>query len=60
MEGDVIITQDLFKFEYDTGDFAEEVRGRFVSGQLRPVFYERASYFGVGHELVALLTGSGA
>ncbi|MFP4126952.1 MAG: CpaF family protein [Alphaproteobacteria bacterium] len=60
MEGDVIITQDLFKFEYDPGDFAEEVRGRFVSGQLRPVFYERASYFGLGHELMALLTGSGA
>jgi pilus assembly protein CpaF len=60
MEGDVIITQDLFKFEYDTGDFADEVRGRFVSAQVRPVFYERASYFGVGHELMALLTGSGA
>jgi pilus assembly protein CpaF len=60
MEGDVIITQDLFKFEYDNGDFAEEVRGRFVSGQVRPAFYERANYFGVAHELMALLTGAGA
>ncbi len=60
MEGDVIITQDLFKFEYDAGEFTTDVRGRFVSGQVRPVFYERANYFGVGHELMALLTGSGA
>jgi pilus assembly protein CpaF len=60
MEGDVIITQDLFRFEYDTADFADEVRGRFVPGQVRPVFYDRANYFGVGHELMALLTGGGA
>jgi pilus assembly protein CpaF len=60
MEGDVIITQDLFKFEHDTGEFADEVRGRFVSAHLRPVFYDRASYFGLAQELMALLTGPGA
>ena len=60
MEGDVIITQDLFKFEYDAGEFTADVRGRFVSGHVRPVFYDRANYFGVGQELMALLTGSGA
>lgn len=59
IEGDVIISQDLFKFEYDAEDFGEDVRGRFQSSQVRPVFHDRATYYGLGDELIELVMGSG-
>lgn len=47
MEGDVIVTQDLFKFSYDGSAFDENVRGSFDSTGLRPLFAERAAYYGM-------------
>lgn len=47
MEGDVVVTQDLFTFNYDASSFDEEVRGNFLSTGLRPAFADRARYFGM-------------
>ncbi|MFM0389292.1 CpaF family protein [Paraburkholderia dipogonis] len=47
MEGDVIITQDLFAFRYDASAYQEDVKGTFESSSLRPVFATRAAYYGL-------------
>ncbi|WP_416233204.1 CpaF family protein [Castellaniella sp.] len=52
MEGDVIVTQDLFHFSYDASSFDEEVRGSFDSTGLRPIFADRARYFGMENALI--------
>jgi len=46
MEGDVIITQDLFTFRYDASAYNEEVKGVFEMAAIRPAFSERAAYYG--------------
>ncbi|MYN13505.1 CpaF family protein [Pusillimonas sp. TS35] len=46
MEGDVIITQELFRFVFDTSSYGNEVRGTYESSGMRPAFAERAGYFG--------------
>lgn len=58
LEGEVVITQDLFKFEYDANDFGDEVKGRFATTRLRPAFYDRANYFGLGNELMEIVQGA--
>jgi pilus assembly protein CpaF len=46
MEGDVIVTQELFKFEYqDEGDDGK-IRGNFRSSGLRPNTLDKARQFG--------------
>ncbi|CAN7631423.1 CpaF family protein [Trinickia sp. LjRoot230] len=52
MEGDVIITQDLFTFRYDASAYNEEVKGFFETAALRPAFCERAAYYGVEDALL--------
>jgi pilus assembly protein CpaF len=52
MEGDVIITQDLFTFRYDASAYNEEVKGVFETAALRPSFCERAAYYGVEDALL--------
>lgn len=52
MEGDIIITQDLFSFRYDDSTYGDEVRGSFDCSGLRPVFSARASYYGLEKALV--------
>jgi pilus assembly protein CpaF len=47
MEGEVIVTQDLFRFTYDASAFDDEVRGSYDSTGLRPLFADRARYFGM-------------
>ncbi|WP_210416982.1 CpaF family protein [Brenneria corticis] len=47
MEGDVIVTQELFHFSYDASAFDDEVKGTFDSSGMRPVFAERARYYGM-------------
>lgn len=47
MEGDVIITQDLFQFKYDPSTYGDEVKGSFESSRMRPVFATRATYYGL-------------
>jgi len=56
MEGDVIITQDLFVYEIVGEDAKGNVLGRHRStGIGRPRFWERARYFGEEHRLAAAL-----
>lgn len=52
MEGDVIITQDLFTFRYDATAYSEEVKGTFESASIRPAFATRASYYGLEQALL--------
>lgn len=52
MEGDVIVTQDLFHFEFDGEDENGKLKGRFVSSGLRPHFAAKAAYFGLERTLL--------
>lgn len=52
MEGEIITTQDLFKYEFDGEDANGKLVGRFVSTGLRPAFMDRANYFGLGRALM--------
>jgi pilus assembly protein CpaF len=52
MEGDVIITQELFNFEFHGEDSKGNLRGRFNSTGLRPNFTEKAVYFGLERVLL--------
>ena len=54
MEGDVIITQDLFTFEFLGEDQQGRLRGQFNSSGVRPHFTPRAEYFGLGQTLLEL------
>ena len=55
-EGDVIITQDLIKYEMDGEDEAGRIRGKHVgTGIARPAFWERARYFGLERDLADAL-----
>ncbi|MGN6651684.1 CpaF family protein [Trinickia sp.] len=56
MEGDVIITQDLFTFRYDASAYGEEVKGVFETAALRPAFCERAVYYGVEGALLEAMS----
>jgi pilus assembly protein CpaF len=55
MEGDVVITQDLFTFRHNGGAYEEQVRGTFECSSLRPVFAQRAAYFGLEEALLAAM-----
>ncbi len=46
MEGDVIVTQDLFKFEYRDDDADGNINGEWVAGGVRPYTLEKARQFG--------------
>ncbi len=53
LEGDVVITQDLFLYEIQGEDESGRVRGRHVStGIARPAFWERARYYNREQELL--------
>ena len=52
MEGDVVITQDLFTFRFDTSAYQDEVRGVYESSSLRPAFSARAAYYGLEEALL--------
>jgi pilus assembly protein CpaF len=52
MEGDVIITQDLFTYEFK-GEAADgSLSGAFKSSGLRPYFLPRAAYYGLDKVLM--------
>jgi len=56
MEGDVIITQDLFVFDITGEDANGHVLGRHRStGIARPAFWERARYFNIENDLARAL-----
>lgn len=52
MEGDVVVTQDLYTFQYNGEDENGKLKGEFVSSGLRPHFYDRAEYYGLGRTLM--------
>lgn len=52
MEGEVIITQDLFTFRYDASAYSEEVKGVYESASVRPAFSARAAYYGLEDALL--------
>lgn len=55
MEGDVITTQDLYRFKFTGEDERGMLKGDFVSSGIRPHFMEKAEYFGLGHALMAAM-----
>ncbi|HYE00310.1 MAG TPA: ATPase, T2SS/T4P/T4SS family, partial [Alphaproteobacteria bacterium] len=59
MEGDVVVLQDLFTFEYEGEDAEGRIVGRHVYSGLRPAFLERARSYGQERELVAALDRAG-
>jgi pilus assembly protein CpaF len=52
MEGEVITTQDLFRYVYDGENADGTLRGRFECTHLRPHFLPRAEYFGLADRLM--------
>jgi len=56
LEGEVVITQDLFLYEILGEDETGKVKGRHMStGIARPAFWERARYYGRDKELADAL-----
>jgi pilus assembly protein CpaF len=55
MEGDVIVIQDLFVYEFVGEDEQGRMLGRHHSTGLRPKFMEKARYFGLDRELFAAI-----
>ena len=59
LEGDVVITQDLFLYDILGEDANGKLKGRHRStGIGRPRFWERARYFGEEERLAAALDAS--
>jgi pilus assembly protein CpaF len=59
LEGDVVITQDLFIYDITGEDAAGRVVGRHRStGIARPRFWDRARYYGLERELADALDAS--
>ncbi|NGM85866.1 CpaF family protein [Parapusillimonas sp. SGNA-6] len=52
MEGDVIVTQELFRFNFDPTSYGSTVQGSYDCTGLRPVFVERARYYGLDGQLL--------
>jgi len=55
MEGDVITTQDLFKYEFTGEDADGKLIGEFKSSGVRPHFLPRAAYFGLERALLEVM-----
>ena len=55
VEGDMVSTQELFRFVADGGGPGEPIIGRFVNNGLRPLFVERAREYGLESELDAAM-----
>jgi pilus assembly protein CpaF len=52
MEGEVIITQDLFTYEFKGEGPDGKLTGAFKSSGLRPHFLPRAAYYGLDKVLM--------
>lgn len=57
MEGDVITTQDLFRFEFTGEDESGKLVGDFISTGVRPNFLSKAEYFGLDRALMEAMNG---
>ncbi|GHA96909.1 pilus assembly protein CpaF [Algimonas arctica] len=61
MEGDVIVTQDLLKYEMDGEDADGNIVGKHRStGIARPAFWDRARYFNLEKDLAMALDEAGS
>lgn len=58
MEGDVIITQDLFNFEFKGEDETGKLTGEFRSSGIRPNFTPKAAYYGLEKALIEAMTSA--
>ena len=59
MEGDVIVTQDLFTFEFKGEDADGKLYGEFKSSGIRPHCAAQAAYYGLEKALLdAMMAGS--
>ncbi|MBX6745114.1 MAG: Flp pilus assembly complex ATPase component TadA, partial [Acetobacteraceae bacterium] len=58
LEGDVITMNDIFTFEYQGEDETGRIRGRWVTPAIRPGFYDRLAYFGLGEAWMRALQES--
>ena len=47
LEGDVMVTQDLFSFEFQGEHRDGTIRGTYRSAGVRPSFMDRLEYFGL-------------
>ena len=52
MEGDVLVTQELFNFAFEGEDANGRLKGTFKSTGLRPHFTPKAEYFGLDKPLI--------
>jgi pilus assembly protein CpaF len=52
MEGDVVVSQDLYLYKYNGEDDSGNLRGEYESTGLRPKFFDRAEYYGLGRALM--------
>lgn len=55
MEGDVIILQDLFKYEFEGEDEDGNLVGTFRGTGLRPHFLQQAAYYGLDKALLSAI-----
>ena len=55
MEGDVITTQELFQYVYESEDSDGMLIGRYESSGLRPHFTAKAQYFGLDRALMEVI-----
>lgn len=55
MEGDVIVTQDLFNYVFEGEDDNGKLIGEFKPSGLRPNFTRQAAYFGLDQALLAVM-----
>lgn len=56
MEGDIITTQDLFTYQFTGEDDSGKLLGQFNCSGVRPHFYDRAEYFGLGRALMEAMS----
>jgi pilus assembly protein CpaF len=55
MEGDVLVTQELFAFAFEGEDANGRIKGTFRSTGLRPHFTPKAEYFGLDKPLLEMV-----
>jgi pilus assembly protein CpaF len=55
MEGDVLVTQELFNFVFEGEDANGRLKGTFKSTGLRPHFTPKAEYFGLDKPLLEVI-----
>ena len=60
MEGEVIVTQELFHYRFDREGQNGELLGEFVSSGLRPHFMPEAEMHGLGRDLLRAVIGETA